>query len=169
MRTSASDWPQSRRWGKLGDARAVKPLRKALGDKDSAVRIAAAEMLGKLGDARAIKPLIRALGHKKVAVRRSAAESLVVLCTSTPGISLSRWEYVRHAVTTPHTDHDRIHHVFPGSHGDGNIQNCAIPSYHGDTYSSHGDSVVLELSHTDKGIGIRFPVPPVGPSRKTDF
>ena len=43
--------------GKLGDARAVQPLIKALGDQNKTVRGIAAPALGQLGDAAAVDPL----------------------------------------------------------------------------------------------------------------
>ncbi len=62
--------------GNLGDARAVEPLIKALGDGDEDVRHAAAGALGKLGDIRAVEPLIKALGDGDGRVRREAARAL---------------------------------------------------------------------------------------------
>ena len=52
--------------GNFGDIRAVEPLIKALGDKETQYlgswRALAAEALGKIGDARAVEPLIAVLG-----------------------------------------------------------------------------------------------------------
>ena len=64
---------------KLGDARAVEPLIRALADKESGVRRAAAQALGALKDARAVEPLIRALADKESGVRDKAAEALGAL------------------------------------------------------------------------------------------
>ena len=62
---------------KLVDARAVQPLIKALGNRNSNVCEAAVHLLGKLGDARAVKPLINALGARERYVRNAAAKALV--------------------------------------------------------------------------------------------
>jgi HEAT repeat protein len=89
--------------GELGDVRAVEPLvaalkdeevnvRKAavralgriweltdiveLGNRDSKVKMAAAEALGELGDVRAVEPLITALKDEKVNVRKAAVRAL---------------------------------------------------------------------------------------------
>jgi hypothetical protein len=60
----------------MGDARAVEPLCKALGDADLSVRRDAARALGKFGDARAVEPLCGALKDAVTIVRDSAAEAL---------------------------------------------------------------------------------------------
>ena len=62
--------------GRIGDARAVKPLSAALNDTDSLVRRAAAEALGRIGDARAVEPLSAALKDTDNGVRYHAAEAL---------------------------------------------------------------------------------------------
>jgi HEAT repeat protein len=63
--------------GELGDARAVEPLIKALGDRNNeTVRRTAAAALGKLGDGRAVVPLIKALGDADRGVCVTAAEAL---------------------------------------------------------------------------------------------
>ena len=54
----------------------VKGLIKALRNKDSGVRKAAAEALGKIGDQRAVEPLIEALRDEYWRVREAAAEAL---------------------------------------------------------------------------------------------
>ncbi len=76
--------------GTLGDARATKPLIRALGGEDDDVREAAAQALGKLGDARAVEPLIRALGDKWGSVRRAAAQALEKLGDGIPTSRLAR-------------------------------------------------------------------------------
>ncbi|GAB4305967.1 MAG: HEAT repeat domain-containing protein [Methanobacteriaceae archaeon] len=67
--------------GKIGDEKAVKPLIRALTDKDKIernryVRGKAAEALGRIGDERAIEPLIDALNEKYIYVRRKAEKAL---------------------------------------------------------------------------------------------
>ena len=68
--------------GKIGDARAVKPLIKALGDEvnefhhRSKVRTSAAEALGKIGDERAVEPLIKMLSDEDSEVRSYAFKAL---------------------------------------------------------------------------------------------
>ncbi len=55
---------------------AVEPLIKALADRDTDVRRAAAEVLGNIGDSRAVEPLIKALGGVDWYKGDSAAVSL---------------------------------------------------------------------------------------------
>ncbi len=62
--------------GKIGDARAVEPLIKALRDDNEDVCSSAAEALGQIGDARAVEPLINALRDNKRWVRQHAADAL---------------------------------------------------------------------------------------------
>ncbi len=67
--------------GQIGDARAVEPLIKTLGDKDWKVRVVAAKSLSEIGDVRAVEPLIKVLGNKDDEdwgwyVRKVAAEAL---------------------------------------------------------------------------------------------
>ena len=62
--------------GNIGDARAVEPLIKALGEDKSEVRWPAAGALGKIGDKRAVDPLIEELGDDDESVNSSAAEAL---------------------------------------------------------------------------------------------
>ena len=61
--------------GHMGDERAVKPLVKALGDKDAHLRFHAADALAEIGGP-AIEPLIKALGGKDENVRHSATQAL---------------------------------------------------------------------------------------------
>lgn len=63
--------------GDIGDARAVKPLSKALKDKERTVQWEATEALGKIGDARAVEPLSQALKDEDSKVRRAAEKALV--------------------------------------------------------------------------------------------
>ena len=56
------------------DEPAVEPLIKALKDKDSGVRISAADALGEIGDARAVEALIVALKDENLEVIASAYE-----------------------------------------------------------------------------------------------
>lgn len=60
--------------GKLGDARAVQPLIKALGDQNKTVRGIAASALGQLGDGAALDPLRDLLRHESDSFVRSQAE-----------------------------------------------------------------------------------------------
>ena len=60
---------------KIGDG-AVKPLIKALGDKEEDVRRYAARVLGNIGGKRAVEPLIKALEDKDSEVRQRTATSL---------------------------------------------------------------------------------------------
>lgn len=62
--------------GRLGDARAVPPLIRALADRSPVVRGVAASALGHIGDARAIAPLERLLSDPSDAVRARAREAL---------------------------------------------------------------------------------------------
>ncbi len=62
--------------GYLGDAIAVEPLIKTLGDNNESVRTAAIAALGTLGDARALPPLVAALTETAWQVRLAAAEAL---------------------------------------------------------------------------------------------
>jgi len=50
--------------GNIGDARAVEPLIKALGDRNKEICLHAAWALGEIGDVRAVEPLIKALSDK---------------------------------------------------------------------------------------------------------
>lgn len=108
--TSLEDDAPEMRWaaayalGKLGDQRAVEPLRKALyddqdkvrreavkslaqlkavepligvlRDEESTVRTGYCDALGHLGDARAVQPLIECLKDSSELVRQAAAEAL---------------------------------------------------------------------------------------------
>jgi HEAT repeat protein len=62
--------------GELGNARAVGPLIKALGDENLEVRAGAAWTLGKIWDARAVDPLIKLLGDESSGVREAAVWAL---------------------------------------------------------------------------------------------
>jgi hypothetical protein len=63
--------------GKLGDARAVKPLIKALGDENKSVRGIAAAALGHLGDSSAVDPLRDLLRRESDSFVRGQAEKAV--------------------------------------------------------------------------------------------
>ncbi|ODS34707.1 MAG: heat repeat-containing PBS lyase [Candidatus Scalindua rubra] len=71
--------------GEIGDARAVKPLIKELGDMSSNIQSEAAWALGKIDDTRAVEPLIRALGGKDEYVRKEATKALLKIGTSAIG------------------------------------------------------------------------------------
>ncbi len=58
------------------DPRSVKPLMRALYDRENRFRIIAAKTLGEIGDAKAIEALLRTLKDKDVQVRAAAAVSL---------------------------------------------------------------------------------------------
>jgi HEAT repeat protein len=62
--------------GRIGDARAVEPLIKALQHFAYDVRKAAASALGQIGDTRAVEPLIAALNDEDRDVRSPAARAL---------------------------------------------------------------------------------------------
>jgi HEAT repeat protein len=62
--------------GRIGDARAVEPLIKALQHFAYDVRKAAASALGQIGDTRAVEPLIAALNVEDRDVRSPAARAL---------------------------------------------------------------------------------------------
>ena len=62
--------------GKIGDARAVEPLIRALDAPGYQTPLYAAQSLGKLGDARAIEPLIRAMESHNDKMRDAAQEAL---------------------------------------------------------------------------------------------
>lgn len=49
---------------------------KALGDKNIAVRLHAAEALGEIGDPRMVEPLTRVLGDESLMVRQIAARAI---------------------------------------------------------------------------------------------
>jgi len=74
----AAFWAEKHEWDKCVElgAAAVKPLIRALGDKDYSVREAVARALGQIGDARAVKPLIRRLKDKSATVRSAATKAL---------------------------------------------------------------------------------------------
>jgi HEAT repeat protein len=63
--------------GKIGDVRAVEPLKILLIDRSEDVRVAAAQALGELGDSRAIEALIRALNDTYPDLQREAEFSLL--------------------------------------------------------------------------------------------
>jgi HEAT repeat protein len=65
--------------GKIGDARAVEPLIRALDAPGYQTPLYAAQSLGKLGDRRAIDPLIRAMESHNDKMREAAQEALVKL------------------------------------------------------------------------------------------
>jgi len=56
--------------GRIGDARAVESLIKALNDADGDVRRSAAEALGRIGEP-AVESLIKALGATSEQIRRT--------------------------------------------------------------------------------------------------
>jgi len=62
--------------GKLGDARAVEPLIRALDAPGFQTPLYAAQSLGKLGDPRAIEPLLRAIESHNDKMREAAQEAL---------------------------------------------------------------------------------------------
>ncbi len=62
--------------GKLGDARAVEPLIRALDAPGYQTPLYAAQSLGKLGDPRAIEPLLRAMESHNDKMREAALEAL---------------------------------------------------------------------------------------------
>ncbi len=62
--------------GKLGDARAVEPLIRALDAPGYQTPLYAVESLGKLGDPRAIEPLLRAMQSHNDKVRDAAQKAL---------------------------------------------------------------------------------------------
>ena len=61
--------------GKIGDARVVEQLIRALGADDWHVRTSAAGALGRIGDVCAVEPLIKALRDEETDVRTSAADA----------------------------------------------------------------------------------------------
>ena len=61
--------------GEIGDARAIKPLLKLLGNEDKGLQSDAAEALVKIGEP-AVEPLIEALKHEDCIVRIRAANVL---------------------------------------------------------------------------------------------
>lgn len=65
--------------GQLKDARALKPLVKALHDKNVVVRALAASGLGTLGDSRALPALRRASLDKDKTVRKRATEAIGII------------------------------------------------------------------------------------------
>lgn len=62
--------------GKIGDARAVGPLIRALDAPGFQTPLNAAEALGKIGDARAIEPLLMMAANGKDKAREAALEAL---------------------------------------------------------------------------------------------
>ncbi len=62
--------------GKIGDARAVEPLIRALDAPGFQTPLYAAQSLGKLGDPRAIEPLVRAMESHNDKMRDAAQEAL---------------------------------------------------------------------------------------------
>ena len=62
--------------GKLGDARAVEPLIRALDAPGYQTPLYAAQSLGKLGDPRAIEPLLRMIQSHNDKMREAAQEAL---------------------------------------------------------------------------------------------
>ena len=62
--------------GKIGDARAVEPLIRALDAPGFQTPLYAAQSLGKLGDPRAIQPLVRAMESHNDKMREAAQEAL---------------------------------------------------------------------------------------------
>jgi HEAT repeat protein len=62
--------------GKIGDARAVEPLIRALDAPGFQTPLYAAQSLGKLGDPRAIEPLIRVMESHNDKTREAAQEAL---------------------------------------------------------------------------------------------
>ena len=118
----------------LGDQRAVEGLIAILRGPYWVDRVDAAKALGRTGDRRAVEPLIEALGRCGSTydhnARRAAAEALAALYQSgsLDEASKARMLAQRGAMTHYHSDYDT------GCVGDG----------------SH--------EHTDKGIGVDFPV-----------
>ncbi|MBI1259232.1 MAG: HEAT repeat domain-containing protein [Chloroflexi bacterium] len=62
--------------GKIGDARAVEPLIRALDAPGFQTPLYAAQSLGKLGDPRAIEPLVRAMESHNDKMREAAQAAL---------------------------------------------------------------------------------------------
>ncbi|MFA5579712.1 MAG: HEAT repeat domain-containing protein [Methanothrix sp.] len=76
VRNEAKDALKKRVFGDTGDARDVYSIIVALTDRDSNVRLRAAQALGEIGNAEAVDPLIDALGDDEWQVRRKAAWAL---------------------------------------------------------------------------------------------
>jgi hypothetical protein len=71
--------------GKLGDARAVQPLIKALGDQNRTVRGIAASALGQIGDSNALDPLRDLLRRETDSFVRGQAEKAVAALAGAGG------------------------------------------------------------------------------------
>jgi HEAT repeat protein len=71
--------------GKLGDARAVQPLIKALADQNKTVRGIAAQALGQLGDSSAVDPLRALLRRESESFVRGQAERAVAVLSAGGG------------------------------------------------------------------------------------
>jgi hypothetical protein len=71
--------------GKLGDARAVQPLIKALGDQNRTVRGIAASALGQLGDSAALDPLRNLLRNETDSFVRGQTEKAVAALAGAGG------------------------------------------------------------------------------------
>lgn len=71
--------------GKLGDARAVRPLIRALADSNKTVRGIAASALGQLGDSAAVDPLRDLLRHESDPFVKGQAEKAVAALSGAGG------------------------------------------------------------------------------------
>jgi HEAT repeat protein len=71
--------------GRLKDARAIKPLVRALSDDSNVVRALAATALGHIGDPAAIPGLQRASQDRDTTVRRRATDAIALIRKSSPG------------------------------------------------------------------------------------
>ncbi|MBT8492770.1 MAG: HEAT repeat domain-containing protein [Deltaproteobacteria bacterium] len=65
--------------GELRDARSLRPLIRALGDKNKTVRAVAAKALGFLGDSKALPALKRATRDRDKSVRRASLEAITLI------------------------------------------------------------------------------------------
>jgi HEAT repeat protein len=131
-------WIAQREWNQciaLGD-QAVAPLIWALNDMVESGD--AVNALGQIGDARAVKPLIKKLQANPLPARQSAARALVQLfqrgqlTQADKDLILSERDWMTKKHEDQHDDGDEYH------------GNCSIPS--------------RVNQHTDKGLGVDFPL-----------
>ena len=139
--------------GRLGDPRATVRLADYLDvcvEKDSSVRCAAAEALAMLGDAHGVKALIDELQASRRWPRQAAATALGRLAVSCPEMILDCWPRVANLARHRHWDH----HLDAAGHRD-----WVPPS----DCHQHIDKSHCDTGHTDEGIGVAFPDPPLVP------
>jgi len=133
-------WIGKQQWNecvKIGSP-AVEPLIRILDHKEPDIREAAAKVLGGINDAKSVEPLIERLKEEKGKVRIAAANSLVNLYINGQIDDSLKMRILtqRDTITKKHLDEYQ----------------------HSDNSYQSSDCTHSDITHTDLGIGVNFPI-----------